>query len=85
MIDPRSKIKFVCRGQSFMKTPGELVSLVETEEEGVQMICYNQAKDTITTITTILYYVNYDYVSESDSDYGGNKTSPELKRDQKFK
>ena len=82
MIDPRSKIKFVCRGQSFMKTPGELVSLVETEEEGVQMICYNQAKDTITTITTILYYVSE---SDSDSDYGGNKTSPELKRDQKFK
>jgi len=45
-----------------MRTPGELVSFVMTEDYEVRMICYNQAEDTITTIH------NYSYVSESDSD-----------------
>ena len=50
MIDPTSEIKFWCCSQSFMKTPGEIVSLVNTSEKEVHAICYNQAEDTITTI-----------------------------------
>ena len=49
MIDPVSEIKFFCHSQSFMKTPGEIVSLVTRDME-VLMICYNQAEDTMTTI-----------------------------------
>ena len=51
VIDPVSELKFFCVGQSFMKIPGDLVSLVYTSRPmEVQMICYNQAEDTITTI-----------------------------------
>ena len=50
VINPVSEIKFLCRSQSFMRTPGELVSLVVTNKSEVRMICYNQAEDTITTI-----------------------------------
>ena len=43
--------KFSCIGQSFMKTPGEIVSLVMTYYPNeVHLISYNQAKDSITTI-----------------------------------
>ena len=50
VIDLASEIKFECYSQSFMKTPGEIVSLVMTSKMEVCMICYNQAEDTITTI-----------------------------------
>ena len=43
-IDPVSDIKFTCCSQSFMKTPGEIVSLVRIRDGKVQMICYNQEK-----------------------------------------
>ena len=46
-----------------MRSPGEIVSLVMTEEEEVQMICYNQAEDTITTIH------NYGHIEASDENY----------------
>ena len=47
-IEPASDITFVCRGQSFMKTPGEIVSLVMTSYDGVCVICYNQADNKVT-------------------------------------
>ena len=50
VIDPVSDIKFTCFSQSFMRTPGEIVSLVFTNEGDVRIICYNQAEDTVTTI-----------------------------------
>ena len=56
VINPASDIKFDCSSQSFMRTPGEIVSLVETSECEVQMICYNQAEDTITTIHNYGHY-----------------------------
>ena len=40
----------MCKGQSFQKTIGEIVSLVETPELVAHLISYNQAEDTITTI-----------------------------------
>ena len=49
-IDLARYIKFVCFSQSFMKTPGEIVSLVKTSRSEVQMICYNQAANKVTTI-----------------------------------
>ena len=54
-IRPVSDIKFICMGQSFQKTSGEIVSLVVSINEinckkEVHMISYNQAEDTITTI-----------------------------------
>ena len=49
-IDPASDITFACDGQSFMKTTGEIVSLVVTEDDDIRMICYNLADDRITTI-----------------------------------
>ena len=50
-IEPSCEITFACYGQSFQKTSGEIVSLVETPG-GVflRMICYNQADDKVTTI-----------------------------------
>jgi len=33
-----------------MRTPGEIVSLVRTEDDEVQMISFNQAEDAVTTI-----------------------------------
>jgi len=51
VIDPVSEVKFIPVGQSFMKTPGEIVSLVRTSRPyEVQMICYNQADNKVTTI-----------------------------------
>ena len=50
VINPASEIKFDCFSQSFMRTPGEIVSLVKTSELEVQMICYNQADNKVTTI-----------------------------------
>ena len=38
VINPTSEIKFNCEGQSFMKTPGEIVSLVTTSKHEVCMI-----------------------------------------------
>ena len=50
-INPASDITYACSSQSFMKTTGEIVSLVETSDPfEVRMICYNQALDRITTI-----------------------------------
>ena len=54
VINRASEIKLECSSQSFMRTPGEIVSLVFTLRYEVLMICYNQADDTITTIQ------NYD-------------------------
>ena len=45
-----SEITFSCYGQSFQKTSGEIISLVQTDQHEVHMIRYNQAADTITTI-----------------------------------
>ena len=59
MIDPASDIKFFCRSQSFMRTSGEIVSLVATRSIEVCMICYNQAEDTITTIHNYGYGSSY--------------------------
>ena len=56
MINPSSKIKFVCYGQSFMRSAGEIVSVVLTRWMEVCIICYNQAEDTITTIHNYGYY-----------------------------
>ena len=50
VIDPVSEIKFFCYSQSFMKNPGEIVSLVRTSRGEVQIICYNQADNKVTTI-----------------------------------
>ena len=50
VINPVSEIRFTCTGQSFMKTAGEIVSLVLTNTREVHLICYNQAKNRITTI-----------------------------------
>jgi len=50
MIDPVSEIKFVCASQSFMRSAGEIVSLVMTRELEVHLISYNQPDDTIKTI-----------------------------------
>ena len=66
VINPASEILFNCRSQSFMRTPGEMVSLVKANTTEVRMICYNQAEDTITTIHN---YGNYNSDSEPDSDY----------------
>ena len=49
VINPVSDIELHCYSQSFMKTPGEIVSLVENDGE-IQMICYNQASNKVTTI-----------------------------------
>ena len=50
MIEPASDIKFDCSSQSFMKTPGVIVSLVRTSKSEVHLISYNQAENTIKTI-----------------------------------
>ena len=51
VISPASKIKFECSSQSFMRTPGEIVSLVKTDKDyEVQMMCYNQASNKVTFI-----------------------------------
>ena len=55
-INPASEFKFDCRSQSFMRTPGEIISLVWTDKYEVQMICYNQLKDTISIIHNYGYY-----------------------------
>ena len=50
MIDPVSEIKFDCLSQSFMRSAGEIVSLVFTSKLEVHLISYNQAENTIKTI-----------------------------------
>ena len=51
VIDPASEIKFMCTSQSFMRSAGEIVSLVRTNYNSeVLLISYNQADDTIETI-----------------------------------
>ena len=50
VIRPASQFKFTCTGQSFMKNPGEIVSLVWTNRCEVRIICYNQADNKVTTI-----------------------------------
>ena len=50
VIDPISENTFTCESQSFMKTAGEIVSLVKTSSGEVHIICYNQADDAIYTL-----------------------------------
>ena len=57
VIDPASNFKFYCISQSYMRSAGEIVSVVYTsngdnhpDKDEVCMICFNQAEDTITTI-----------------------------------
>ena len=69
VIDPASEIKFYCYSQSFMRTPGEIVSLVETSECEVHLISYNQADDTITTIQNNGKRVNYSDSEDDPEDY----------------
>ena len=70
VIDPVSDIEFYCEGQSFMRTPGEILSLVRTEDDEVRIICYNQADNKVTTIHD---YGNYDNVNDNDFTYDSDK------------
>ena len=57
-IGPSSDIKFLCGTKSFIKTPGEIVSFVMTDMMELQMVCYNQAEDAVTTIHNYGNYAN---------------------------
>ena len=51
LIKPTSDITFWCYGQSFMRHSGKILSMVKTfSEDEVQLICYDQAENHITTI-----------------------------------
>ena len=49
-INPTSEITFICKSQSFQMTPGEIVSMVMTEDYKVHLISFDQANNTIATI-----------------------------------
>ena len=68
VINPASEIKFWCESQSFMKTPGEIISLVYTSKDEVHLISYNQADDTIKTIHNYGEYSDPEDDSEDDSE-----------------
>lgn len=50
LIDPTSEISFACTGQSYKKKLGYSLSLVVTDSMEVQIICYNHAENSITTV-----------------------------------
>ena len=49
-IDLNIDVRFTCYSQSFLKTSGQIVSLVFTPMNEVHMISYNKAANTVTTI-----------------------------------
>ena len=67
VIDPASEIKFECYSQSFMRSAGEIVSLVQTDKGEVHLISYNQAENTIKTIQNYGEIV-YDSDPEDNSE-----------------
>ena len=52
LIKPASDMLLTCSRQSYMTTPGEIVSLAlaNAPKYEVHMICFNQAKNTVTSI-----------------------------------
>jgi len=51
IVYPANQYTFVCRGQSFMKAAGEILSLVENlKTREVELVCFNHADNTISTL-----------------------------------